>query len=336
MPMNLPQDLFALAQRFADQRSAYPLHVVGAPQELGRTRLSPQLFLGSERLLHRRSEWLTRRIVRGALAFDGPLGAWRARAWLRDQVCQVFRDTSDSPALVWVSPVWVRTPNLLQRSKVRARDTTLPVLSHPRSELGPRRLPLAFPAGGLLHIDLQTLPLYSVMPRPQAILVVPRLREVLARDGRVLRCALEQALGTGDAEDLASLQRGDYRPNRIFFRRSPHGVEYLDLWTVTLARFTVAAQDSHVGWERRLGFYSPQRSGFASRPCFPGDDPPADSLQLPLDPTVYFLRTTFRPEDMQIVVPLVTEREFSRFVAEHVGLGELLWQAVGFPGIVDD
>jgi hypothetical protein len=334
--MNLPQDLFALAQRLADQRSVYPLHVLAAPQELGGSKLSPQLFLGSERLLHRRSDWLTRRIVRRALAFDGPLGASRARAWLRDQVCQVFRDSSDLPALAWVSPVWVRTGNLLERWGVRARDTTLPVLSHARSELWPRRLPLAFPAGGLLNVDLQTLPLYSSTPRPAAVFVVPRLREILARDGRVLRGALEQALGTGDAEDLAALERGDYPANRIFFRRSPCGVEYLDLWTVTLARFTVAPRDSQTGWERRCGFSTPRRSGLAGRPRFTVDDPSADSIQLPHDPTVYFLRTTFRPEDMQIVVPLVTEREFSRFVAEHVGLGEMLWQAVGFPGNVDD
>lgn len=321
--------LFEFAQERGDALRRPPWHIEGPPLTRVGSGLQTHLFLGTERQLSDRHGWLAQRIVEDCFRVRDAIFAARAKAWLALLIGQIFRNHAPQrPGMIWVAPAWLRTSNLY-RQNIRRRDTTLPLDRHQLGDLVPQVAQIPFPSGGLIRFDLKLLPIWYPHKAVQQLLIVPRVRELVDDRDRVAWTAIEYGMGLGDEEEARGLLRdGSYTPNDHFAAQAGE-LSFLDVWTVSMARFALPA-----GPAPRFEL-SPLTRRLAGRNARIEEESLLDEVHELDDPTVAFVRVTLRPEDLRPIVPLVTEREFSRFCYEHHNLWELLHRALDFPGIVD-
>jgi hypothetical protein len=335
--MDLCQMLFDETERLArspHQSLPDPTRrtVQGAPIFVGPRKLPTYLLYGSERQFHRWTGAIRHTVLSTAFDYRAGIPPPHLQAGLADHLARFFRSGSDLPALIWTSPVWVRTVNWAVREELRRDDETLPVTRYGLRTTGPVSIPVQLGPTETFEVYTQgDRCLWFRYPEPERFFLrVPRRRGLYHPDGSVLDQAFEESLILAHPGEEAELQRGLYTGNAPF-HDCESGLWYLNLCTLTMARLyprptvrRVSRGGRHDdpdagGWERVT---SPRfrRSGAPLR----GDE----DYETRRDARVRFLRITFAiDDDMRVVVLLGSQRRFARFVAEHEGMAGMLAQA---------
>ena len=253
---------------------------------------------------------------------------------------QFFSESSDEPALLWMSPVWITTANWNTSARLKPKDTTLEMQEHLLDSAGEPLHRLTFSSLKELYVPVRELEFFYPDRRVDTLLHVPRRRNLEDAAGTLWR-GYEEGLGLGDLREQEALKLGVYTASRNHYQ-VVHDTSFLDQLTLMFARLTPfpprKARSPRSPLDvRRPRWMAPNRFSWKAiledRRLGMGDLLEPDPEEpLPTNARVEFVRLTFDPGTMTIVVVLAAEREFHRFVAEHSGLSELLTWAFTIPG----
>jgi hypothetical protein len=256
----------------------------------------------------------------------------RAHVGLADVLGELYSVEPANPALAFLSPVWINTQNWIESARLRPLDRTVATEPHELGSSGDALHTLTFSSLYTIDVPLKKLAFFYHDPRVKTVLYVPRERNLIDPFGHRWE-AYEEGLGLGDVREQQALKRGDYTPNKLRYHLL-NETRYLDFPTVTFARLSpfrlrtsASSRWRHLprnrfSWQAALDRLP---LGFAPQPEEDPDEPPATSAM------VEFVRLTFEPDSMRIVVFLAAERDFERFLSEHAGLSELLNRAFARP-----
>lgn len=332
--MDFCQQLALIARRIesrSDRELPYPCEQVGPYPPVGSSPFPTRLLYGacSQFLL-----WKDEILLNALRLFCGYRddACRRAHAGLADVLGELYSVAPANPALAFLSPVWINTQNWIESARLKPQDRTVATEPHELGSSGDALHTLTFSSLNTINVPLKELAFFYHDPRVTTVLYVPRERNLVDPFGHRWE-AYEEGLGLGDVREQQALKKGDYTPNKLRYHQL-NDTRYLDFPTVTFARLspfrlrpTAGFRWRHVprnrfSWQAtidRLPF------GFASEPEEDPGEPPAGSAM------VEFVRLTFEPDSMRIVVFLAAERDFDRFLSEHAGLGELLNLAFAEP-----
>lgn len=301
---------------------------VGPPNLIGNRSLPNYLLVGSERQFHRWRKRICDMLVGNFLNFQGR-SIW-GRQDLRsmeDIMGQFFRRDENNPALIWTSPVWIRIANIALRLKYNQENQTLVIRRH---ELGASHQILInakFDGGGTFGFDASRFRFHYPGDR-RSILLVPRTRAIYDSNGELVSFDYEESIHIGNPDEEVTMRRGIYTAHDQFHceeKREQGAVKYLDLCTITLARVIPLKPRFPSMFEAMLSERSPRT--IRSR------RPRSADRRLPRRARVQYLRLTFEPSKLELMVPLFAERSLERFVLEHESLATLLAQAAVFGGL---
>ncbi len=294
---------------------------------MARENQTRSLVLGAERQFHGQAGYLCDLVVNRLLDY-------RERSWLKQReglielMARFFRHKSIYPALIWAAPIWMRTKGVWQRAgELVTHDETGRVARRGPTAAYSNDHRLRFAGGQSVRVNVKQLEFFY--PKPSTTLLhVPRTRRLYTPAGILVGSGYEEGLGLGDPGEKRSLAVGNYSPNELFFR-SGQGLEWLDLMSVTFARFSPEPPPEPRSFSG--GRILSTRRSFVSRLANELDAlvQGVPSEELPSDANVSFLRLTFVPEDFKIVVLLAAERSLTRFIIEHDGLAQLLVERLG-------
>jgi len=322
--MNFCEELFKVASNLDDRAyselpdpSRTPL--IGPPSAVGNRILPSYLLIGSEAQFHRFRLSIRRTMIRQFFDYRDDAAWSRQDACFDDLMGHFFRNDRGTPALLWTSPVWVTTRNWTNRSGFEQRNETLQISRYEVLRQGSTRILIRFGNGDTLPIGVSGSSFYYP-DKPLYFLHTPRIRSVLGPDGRFVSGAYEEGIGLGHPDEERQLRKGIYTPNNDF-ALSERSIHFLDTPTITLARLVPLpslqpTEEIDFGLRRRFAASNRRTSPFLPQAK---THPPKARVQ--------FLRITFDPIEMRIVVLLSAERLFARFLVEHAGLADLLAQA---------
>lgn len=329
--MNFARAIFELARGLnRGHTTGYPNPLgglfAGLPVPVG-PRLDPTfLLLGVEAQFHRWRFAIRREILRSCFGYTDNTAVRRQARGLDDVLAKVFREDEHGPALIWTSPIWFRTENVVRRAGLERENKPRPVIPYDTGSSGSADVPVHMGGDAIVvRVGRGALFRHHAPFRSYRFLVHPWLRRITTPNGRIVSGAVDESLIVGDAAEEGELRNGNYTPNEPY-HHVERDLRYLDLYSLTLARLlprsvSVAADtaaEQLIG--EQLGSRGEPRTSTAwdRFTLARREDPP------PSDAWVQFVRLTFEPTDFKLVVLLATERAFARFLAEHQGLSEML------------
>jgi hypothetical protein len=278
-------------------------------------------MVGSERQFNKCASEITRHLL---FECNHPAPAqtimWnRQFIGLFDQVRRFFRVQSNAPCLAWTSPIFLRGVNWIAEEGLSREDRTLEITPYKIETSSP--IPVLFPSDGSRHeVDVSQL-VFHYPHRPKFFVTVPRIRTVVYPGG--VSSPRDECIALADVGEVNRLNRGEYSPNNAY-HRVERGLKFLDFFTVMLARFRVPSSPTATvrGLDLARANLTQTNRYHTSRHGLSGikEETWVDFK----DVVVQFVRLTFEPNDLSIVVFLSAERRFDRFLKEHAGLQETL------------
>jgi|GEM_PF-4682292 len=285
-----------------------PVEVINAYKILGCSSGSTYLGVGTEFQFHRHRNAVFDLILRTMGSERPTLPAQRGhREALGDLIAQFFREDSTYPAIVWATPAWVRIHNALDTHAIRRKDVARSAHLVGKTTRDPASLEVLH--GSTINLSVPRRKLCFYYPkRVSSLLVTRRTRTIWTPDGTCWH-GPETGLSLGGRAEICDAQAGVFTGNEPFLHfDSCSGHEYLAAPAVTFARIVP------------LSPIAPSRSPYAET-----------NFQLQQIAVVSFLRFTFHPESMRVMVLLAADRIFERFLFEHVGLADALAELLGVP-----
>lgn len=246
--------------RLAGLLARWPDHVLPDPTRLtvqgdrvalgARARPTFALY-GTERQFHRWHQAIRSWVLATAFDYrDGVCGR-RQEPGLAHLLQTFFRNTSDQPALLWTSPVWVRAVNWAGDRGLDREDETLATPPYGRGTAGASAVPVRFASGDEFEVPVRGASALHFRyrdagsERASQFLGSWRRRTLLDADRIPQDTALEEAIILADPDEPSLLRAGLYSGN-FPYHLERQGVRFLNLHTLTLARL---APRRRAGWE---------------------------------------------------------------------------------------